>query len=99
MREVMTPAQVAKSLQLNTDTVYRLIRQHKLATARIGRTYRIPREDVESLLLAHSTRPRARQVLFRRVLSVGASAVSPYCLCVGSCSAHQRPQDPLQQLT
>jgi excisionase family DNA binding protein len=70
MREIMTPEQVASYLQLNTDTVYRLIRQHKLAAAKIGRTYRIPREDVESFLLAHSTRPRVRQALFRRVLSV-----------------------------
>lgn len=29
MREIMTPAQVAEYLQLNTDTVYRLIRSHR----------------------------------------------------------------------
>lgn len=70
MREIMTPEQVAEYLQLNTDTVYRLIRQQKLAAAKIGRTYRIPKEDLETFLLAHSTGPNVRQALFRRVLSI-----------------------------
>jgi excisionase family DNA binding protein len=66
----MTPEQVADYLQLTKDTVYRLIRGHKLAAARIGRAYRIPREDVEAFLLAHSTRPELRTALFQRVLQV-----------------------------
>src|SRR5262245_38855219 len=70
MREIMTPEQVAQYLQLNTDTVYRLIRQHKLAAARIGRTYRIPKEDLESFLKAHSNRSQVRRALFTRVLSI-----------------------------
>ena len=70
MREVMTPQQVAEYLQLNTDTVYRLIRRRKLAATRIGRTYRIPREDLEEFLLAQSTRPEVRETLFRRVLEI-----------------------------
>lgn len=71
MREVMTPEQVAEYLQLNKDTVYRLIRQRKLAASRIGRAYRIPREDVEAFLIAHSTRSEVRQSLFRRVMQIG----------------------------
>lgn len=71
MREIMTPEQVADYLQLTTDTVYRLIRRKQLAAARIGRTYRIPREDVEAFVLAHSTREEVRQALFRRVLQIG----------------------------
>src|SRR5712692_9791059 len=70
MREIMTPEQVAEYLQLNTDTVYRLIRQNKLAASQIGRTYRIPKEDVESFLLAHSTRPQVRKALFNRVMGI-----------------------------
>jgi excisionase family DNA binding protein len=70
MREIMTPEQVADYLQLNTDTVYRLIRGRKLAATRIGRTYRIPKEDVETFLLSHSTRSEVRQALFQRVLSI-----------------------------
>ena len=68
MHEIMTPEQVADYLQLNTDTVYRLIRRKELAAAKIGRTYRIPREDLKVFLLTHSTRPEVRRVLFRRVL-------------------------------
>jgi len=71
MREIMTPQQVAEYLQLNTDTVYRLIRRKQLAAIRIGRTYRIPREDLEEFLLAQSTRPKVRDALFRRVLAIG----------------------------
>ena len=71
MREIMTPEQVAGYLQLNKDTVYRLIRQGRLAATRIGRTYRIPREDLEEFLVANSSRTEVRQALFRRVLEIG----------------------------
>src|SRR6266508_3600631 len=70
MREIMTPEQVADYLQLNTDTVYRLIRQRKLAAAKIGRTYRIPKEDLEDFLLAHSNRRDVRAAVFRRVMDI-----------------------------
>src|SRR5438105_3565474 len=73
MREIMTPEQVAEYLQLNTDTVYRLIRQNRLAAAQIGRTYRIPKEDVETFLLTHSTRPLVRQAMFERVMKIAQS--------------------------
>jgi excisionase family DNA binding protein len=73
MREIMTPEQVAEYLQLNTDTVYRLIRHNQLAATQIGRTYRIPKEDVENFLLTHSTRPQVRHALFDRVMSIAQS--------------------------
>jgi excisionase family DNA binding protein len=66
----MTPEQVASYLQVHPATVYRLIREHKLTAARIGRTYRIPREEVESFLLAQSSKPMVRRALFRRALSI-----------------------------
>jgi len=66
----MTPEQVADYLQLATETVYRLIRQRKLAATRIGRAYRIPREDVESFIVANSTREEVRALLFRRVMEI-----------------------------
>ena len=72
MQEIMTPEQVADYLQLNTDTVYRLIRQNKLAACQIGRAYRIPKEDVETFLRAHSNRPQVRKALFDRVMSIGS---------------------------
>ena len=70
MREIMTPEQVADYLQLNTDTVYRLIRNHELPAAKIGRVYRIPKEDVDAFLMANSTSPQLRSALFRRVLEI-----------------------------
>ena len=70
MREVMTPEQVADYLQLSPDYVYRLIRSHQLAASKIGRAYRIPKEDVDSFLLAHSTRPKVREAMFKRVLAI-----------------------------
>ncbi len=70
LRDVMTPEQVADYLQVATETVYRLIRQRKLAATRIGRAYRIPREDVESYMVTNSTREEVRSLLFRRVLEI-----------------------------
>lgn len=70
LRDVMTPEQVADYLQVATETVYRLIRQRKLAATRIGRAYRIPREDVESYMATNSTREEVRSLLFRRVLEI-----------------------------
>ena len=69
--EIMTPEQVATYLQLAKDTVYRLIRQRKLAATRIGRAYRIPREDLEAFIATNSTREEVRELLFRRVLEIG----------------------------
>jgi len=73
-REVMTPEQVADYLQLNKDTVYRLIRSHQLAASKIGRAYRIPKEDVDSFLLARSTRPKVREAMFKRVMAFAERA-------------------------
>jgi excisionase family DNA binding protein len=78
MREVMTPEQVAEYLQLNKDTVYRLIRSHQLAASKIGRAYRVPKEDVESFLLTNSSRPAVRQALFQRVAEIGERNATRY---------------------
>lgn len=67
MREVLTPQQVADYLQLSTEAVYRLIRRRQLAASRIGRSYRIPRQDVDAFLLAHSTRPDVQEAIFARL--------------------------------
>ncbi len=76
IRDVMTPEQVADYLQLATETVYRLIRQRKLAATRVGRAYRIPRQDVESFIAANSTREEVRRLLFRRVMAISDGADS-----------------------
>lgn len=49
---VMTVAQVAAYLQLNRLTVYRYVREGRIPAARIGKIYRILREDVDRFLEA-----------------------------------------------
>ena len=69
MLDLLTPAQAADELRVSPETIYRLIRDRKLAATRIGRAYRIPREDLEAFMLAHSTRREVRHGLFDRVLA------------------------------
>jgi excisionase family DNA binding protein len=70
LRDIMTPEQVAEYLQLDKDTVYRLIRERRLAATRIGRSYRIPRQDLETFLTTHSTRPEVRRALFTEFMAL-----------------------------
>ena len=70
VHDVMTPEQVADYLQLDRETIYRLIRRKQLAATKIGRAYRIPRQDLDAFLLANSTRPAVRQARFDRVLAI-----------------------------
>lgn len=48
--DLMTPAQVAEYLQLHKLTIYKYIREGRLPAARIGRSLRILKADVERLL-------------------------------------------------
>ena len=60
---MLTAQEVAEYLQLAPETVYRYIRQGKLIASKLGRQYRIPKENVELFLLVTSTaggvQPRA----------------------------------------
>jgi excisionase family DNA binding protein len=58
--EIMTPDQAARLLQVERETIYRYIRQGKLDASRLGRSYRIPRRNIELLLLATRTRPHVK---------------------------------------
>ena len=51
----LTVAEVADMLRVSTMTVYRLIRAGDLAAARIGRSYRITTDDVDSFLATRYT--------------------------------------------
>jgi len=55
-REILTPEQAAAYLQVNRETIYRYIRDGKLAASRLGRNYRIPKASLELLLYATRTR-------------------------------------------
>jgi excisionase family DNA binding protein len=70
MQDIMTPEQVAEYLHLSTDTIYRLIRGRRLAATRIGRSYRVPRGDLDAFLAANSTRSEVRQRMFERVATI-----------------------------
>ena len=48
--EVMTPEQAASYLQVSRETVYRYIRQGRLTASRLGRSYRIPKRNLDLLL-------------------------------------------------
>src|SRR5437879_2085482 len=53
--EIMTPEQAATYLQVSRETVYRYIRHGKLSAARLGRSYRIPKRNLDLLLWEHRT--------------------------------------------
>ena len=46
----LTPEQVAEILQIHVLTVYNYIRQGKLSAIRLGRNYRIKREDLNRMI-------------------------------------------------
>lgn len=48
--EIMTPEQAAEYLQVSRETVYRYIRQGKLVASRLGRSYRVPKRNLDLLL-------------------------------------------------
>src|SRR3954447_11105082 len=54
--DILTPEQAADYLQINRETVYRYIREGKLAASKLGRAYRIPRASLDLLLWATRTR-------------------------------------------
>ena len=55
--DIFTPEQAAAYLQMDRETVYRYIRQGKLLASRLGRTYRIPKSNIDLLLWSARTRP------------------------------------------
>ena len=55
VKDLLTPQEVAEYLQLAPETVYHYIKEGKLVVSKLGRQYRIPKENVELFLLATST--------------------------------------------
>jgi excisionase family DNA binding protein len=54
-RDILTPEQAADYLQVNRETIYRYIRDGRLVASKLGRTYRIPRRNLELFLWATRT--------------------------------------------
>jgi len=76
--DLMTPAQVAEYLQLHKLTVYKYIREGRLPAARIGRSLRILKADVERLLEDGKATPAAAAVPARSRRGAGPlSEVQP----------------------
>jgi excisionase family DNA binding protein len=55
--DILTPDQAAAYLQVDRETIYRYIRDGRLGASRIGRSLRIPRRNIDILLLATRARP------------------------------------------
>ncbi|MBO8183436.1 MAG: helix-turn-helix domain-containing protein [Archaeoglobus sp.] len=53
--EVYTPAEVAKKLKVNVNTIYEYIKQGKLKAAKIGNRYRISEEQLQEFFKQMST--------------------------------------------
>ena len=58
--DLMTVEQVAAYLQLNKLTVYRYIREGRIPAARIGKSYRIRKADVDAFLESRMARQPVR---------------------------------------
>ena len=57
VREVFTPEQVAKYMQINMVTIYKNIKEGKLLAFKIGKQYRITAESI-NLFIAENSTPR-----------------------------------------
>lgn len=54
-RQLLTPKEVAKELQLNLLTVYKYIRTKKIMAIMLGRNYRISKEDLDKFIKSNKT--------------------------------------------
>lgn len=54
-KQLFTPQEVAKILQLNVLTIYSYIRNKNLLAIRIGRNYRIAKTDLDQFIESNKT--------------------------------------------
>ena len=57
----MTVREVAEMMRVSNMTVYRLIKGGDISAVRIGKNYRIRKNDVLNYLMRRSVRPDARE--------------------------------------
>ena len=55
IKRYLTPQEVAKELQLNTLTVYGYIKRKTLLAIKMGRNYRIAKEDLDKFIESNKT--------------------------------------------
>lgn len=55
--QLLTVAEVADLLRVSSMTVYRLIRNGELPAVRVGRSYRVSEDDLQSYLQAQVVDP------------------------------------------
>ena len=56
-KEIMTVEEVAKLLQLRKETILRYIEKGELTASRIGRPWRIRKQDLNTFLIQRENRP------------------------------------------
>jgi len=54
-KQLFTPREVAEILQLNVLTIYSYIRNKTLMAVKIGRNYRIAKEDLDKFIESNKT--------------------------------------------
>lgn len=54
---MLTPEEIAEYLQVKPQTVWRMIRRGDLPAIRVGRVYRVQRQDFDDWLKQRRTRP------------------------------------------
>jgi excisionase family DNA binding protein len=59
--ELLTIQEVARYLNVNRFTVYRLIRQKKIPAFKVGNQWRFKQEMIDAWLAEHSTMSRKRR--------------------------------------
>jgi len=66
--EILTPQQVSKYLQVNLETVYRLVKDGRIPAFRVGRVWRFHRIDIERYITYqyHAFGPEAAKNSFYR---------------------------------
>ena len=55
-KEFLTPKEIAAKLQLNLMTIYSYIKKKKLMAIRIGKGYRIDRDDFDKFIESNKLR-------------------------------------------
>ena len=65
MNDILTVRQIAEKLQVNTETVYRWLRDGKLTGYRANRLWRVSEQDLEAFLQRKREPARTRETHYK----------------------------------